>query len=78
MGTTLNLQLNDWGTLEEIGKGYAFTKEGRFYPGLEAKAGSYWGNHIHPNKQYTLFLSGKASYVPVEDGVETTIPLDQE
>lgn len=75
MWTTLNLNLDDWGTFEGIGKGYAFTKEGRFYSVLETKVGSYRGNHIHPNKQYTLLLSGKADYVLVEDGVEKTIPL---
>lgn len=77
MWTTLNLQLDDWGTFEGIGKGYAFTKEGRFYSVLETKVGSYRGNHIHPNKQYTILLSGKADYILVEDGVEKTIQLKQ-
>lgn len=42
---------------------------------LETKVGSYRGNHIHPNKQYTLLLSGKADYVLNLDGVEKTVPL---
>lgn len=37
--------------------------------------GSYRGNHIHPNRQHTLLLSGKAEYILIEDGVEKTIPL---
>ncbi len=69
--------MEDWGTFEGIGKGYAFTKEGRFYSVLETKKGSYRGNHVHPNKQYTILLSGKADYVLVEDGMEKTIPLVQ-
>ena len=67
--------MEDWGTFEGIGKGYAFTKEGKFYSVLETKKGSYRGNHIHPNKQYTILLSGKADYVLIEDGEEKTIPL---
>ena len=73
----MGLNLEDWGTFDGIGKGYAFTKEERFYSVLETKKGSYRGNHIHPNKQYTILLSGRADYVLVEDGVETTIPLVQ-
>ena len=44
---------------------------------LETKVNSYRGNHIHPNRQYTLLLSGKADYVLIEDGVEKIIPLKQ-
>ncbi len=73
----INLKLEDWGTFEDIGKGYAFTKEGRFYSVLETKVGSYRGNHIHPNKQYTLLLSGKADYVVNVNGVEKRVALEQ-
>lgn len=73
----IGLNLEDWGTFEGIGKGYSFIKEGRFYSVLETKKGSYRGNHIHPNKQYTILLSGKADYVVIEDGEEKTIPLVQ-
>lgn len=42
---------------------------------LETKVGSYRGNHVHPNKQYTLLLSGKARYV-LYDGIEyKEVPL---
>lgn len=71
----LSLKLDDWGTFEGIGKGYAFTRNGKFFSVLETKVGSYRGNHTHPNKQYTLLLSGKADYVVLENGIETTIPL---
>ena len=32
---------------------------------------------MHPNKQYTILLSGRADYVLVDNGVEKTIPLVQ-
>ena len=75
MWTTLSLNLKEWGTFEGIGEGYAFVRDGKFHSVLETKVGSYRGNHIHPNKQYTLLLSGKADYILSVDGVETTIPL---
>ena len=71
----LSLKLNEWGTFDGIGEGYAFIREGKFYSVLETKVGSYRGNHIHPNKQYTLLLSGKADYILFKDGLEKTIPL---
>lgn len=73
--TKISLNLEEWGTFEGIGQGYAFKRDGKFYSVLETKVGSYRGNHIHPHKQYTLLLSGKADYVVVEDGVEKTVPL---
>ena len=73
----IGLNLDDWGTFEGIGKGYAFIKEGRFYSVLETKKGSYRGNHIHPNKQYTILLSGRADYVLIDGEVEKTVPLVQ-
>ena len=73
----IGLNLDDWGTFEGIGKGYAFIKEGRFYSVLETKKGSYRGNHIHPNKQYTILLSGRADYVLFDGEVEKTVPLVQ-
>jgi hypothetical protein len=71
----LSLKLNEWGTFDGIGQGYAFKRDGRFYSILETKVGSYRGNHVHPNKQYTLLLSGKADYVLIYDGIEKIIPL---
>lgn len=71
----LSLKLDDWGTFEGIGKGYAFSRDGKFFSVLETKVGSYRGNHTHPNKQYTLLLSGRADYIILEDGVERRIPL---
>ena len=62
----ISLELNDWGTFEKIGKGYAFKEGGNFYSILETKKGSYRGNHVHPNKQYTLLLQGEAKYVLLE------------
>jgi hypothetical protein len=69
------LKLEDWGTFEGIGKGYAFNREGRFYSILETRRGSYRGNHIHPFRQYTLLVSGKAKYVLLEDGEYREVPL---
>ena len=66
---------DDWGTFEGIGKGYAFNREGRFYSLLETRRGSYRGNHIHPNRQYTLLVSGKAKYVLYEGGGYREVPL---
>ena len=37
--------------------------------------GSYRGNHIHPNNQYTLLLSGKARYILIQNGEYREIPL---
>ena len=71
----ISLKLDDWGTFEGIGKGYSFTRDGKFFSVLETKVGSYRGNHIHPHKQYTLLLSGRADYVVLEDGIEKIIPL---
>ena len=71
----LSFRLEDWGTFEGIGKGYAFKQDGRFYSVLETKVGSYRGNHVHPNKQYTLLLSGKARYVLLHDGEYREVPL---
>jgi hypothetical protein len=62
------LNLEDWGTFEKIGKGYAFKESGKFYSILETKKGSYRGNHVHPNTQYTLLLQGKAKYILCEEG----------
>lgn len=42
---------------------------------METKVGSYRGNHIHPNTQYTLLLSGEADYVLYKDGEYRSIPL---
>ncbi|MBN2335794.1 cupin domain-containing protein [Candidatus Bathyarchaeota archaeon] len=42
---------------------------------LETKVGSYRGNHVHPNTQYTLLLSGRARYVLYEDGEYREVPL---
>ncbi len=71
----LSLNLKDWGTFEGIGKGYAFKQDEKFFSLLETKVGSYRGNHVHPNTQYTLLLSGKARYVLLEDGEYREIPL---
>ena len=37
--------------------------------------GSYRGNHVHPNKQYTLLLSGRARYVLHQGGEYREVPL---
>lgn len=71
----LSFKLEDWGTFEGIGKGYAFKQDGRFYSVLETKVGSYRGNHVHPNKQYTLLLSGNAKYVLYDGGEYKEVPL---
>lgn len=74
-GPKLSFKLEDWGTFEGIGKGYAFKQDGRFYSVLETKVGSYRGNHVHPNKQYTLLLSGKARYVLFDGEDYKEVPL---
>ena len=71
----LSLNLQEWGTFKGIGQGYSFKRDGRFYSILETKQGSYRGNHIHPNNQYTLLLSGRADYIIYEDDEEKKIPL---
>lgn len=71
----LKLELKDWGTFDQIGKGYAFNQDGKFYSILETKVGSYRGNHIHPHNQYTLLLSGKARYILILNGVYEEKPL---
>ncbi|MBM3291803.1 hypothetical protein FJY84_03910 [Candidatus Bathyarchaeota archaeon] len=59
----MSLELKDWGSFKDIGKGYGFNIEGKFHSLLETKKGSYRGNHSHPNEQYTIILSGKAKYL---------------
>ena len=71
----LTLELRDWGTFNQIGKGYAFNQDGKFYSVLETKVGSYRGNHVHPHNQYTLLLSGKARYILLKDGEYNEIRL---
>jgi hypothetical protein len=67
--------LEDWGTFKAVGRGYGFTQEEKFYSILETRKGSYRGNHVHPVRQYTLLLSGKASYIIYDSEKYTEIPL---
>jgi oxalate decarboxylase/phosphoglucose isomerase-like protein (cupin superfamily) len=71
----LTLKIDDWGTFEGVGQGYAFSRDGRFYSLLETKRGAYRGNHTHPYRQYTLLVSGRAKYVLLEDGGYREVPL---
>ena len=73
----MSLDLKDWGTFPQIGKGYGFTSEGRFYSLLETKAGSYRGNHTHPYDQYSVLVAGSAKYVWKEGGKTHEKPLEK-
>lgn len=59
----MDFEVNEWGSTEAVGRAYGFKYKGRFHGVLETKAGAYRGNHIHPVRQYTLLLSGRAKYL---------------
>lgn len=44
---------------------------------LETKKGAYRGNHTHPYNQYTMLLSGDATYVLYVDGEYVEKPMKQ-
>lgn len=66
--------MEEWGTFKGVGEGYGFNHEGRFYAILETRVGAYRGNHTHPHNQYTLLLSGRATYLKFEGG-RREVPL---
>lgn len=61
------VKIEEWGTFKDVGNGYSFKHEDKFYAVLETRVGAYRGNHIHPFDQYTILLSGKATYIKYED-----------
>ena len=64
------LDIQRWGGGEPtaVGEGYSWVYGGKYYSVLYTRAGMFRGNHIHPNDQHTLLLSGKGRYVFREDG----------
>jgi len=70
----MSLKVEEWGTFEEVGRGYGFKHGGRFYAILQTKVGAYRGDHTHPCDQYTVLLSGRAKYLKF-DGGQHEVPL---
>jgi oxalate decarboxylase/phosphoglucose isomerase-like protein (cupin superfamily) len=68
-------EIKDWPANEKVGKAYGFEHHGKFHGVLETKAGSYRGNHVHPNDQYTLLLKGRGKYLLHEDGARREVDL---
>lgn len=68
-------EIKDWPANEKVGKAYGFEHHGKFHGVLETKAGSYRGNHVHPNDQYTLPLKGRGKYLLHEDGARREVDL---
>lgn len=72
----MDFEMKNWGAIPNVGYGYGGFYKGKFYAILITKAGSYRGNHIHPHKQSSILLSGKAKYVKREGNELITIPLE--
>ncbi|MFB0558494.1 MAG: hypothetical protein ACETVY_05180 [Candidatus Bathyarchaeia archaeon] len=64
------LDIQRWGGGEPtaVGEGYSWVYGGKYYSVLYTRSGMFRGNHIHPNDQHTLLLSGKGRYVFRENG----------
>jgi len=65
-----------WGEIQNVGHGFAGFYKGKFYAVLFTRAGSYRGNHVHPNKQSSILLSGKANYLQKIGDELITIPME--
>ncbi|MFP3952332.1 MAG: hypothetical protein ACLFVP_09370 [Candidatus Bathyarchaeia archaeon] len=60
----MKIKIEEWESLlEEVGEAYKFKLDGKFHAILETREGYYRGNHIHPNRQHTLLLSGTGRYI---------------
>jgi oxalate decarboxylase/phosphoglucose isomerase-like protein (cupin superfamily) len=68
-------EIEEWPANEKVGKAYGFEHHGKFHGVLETKAGSYRGNHVHPNDQYTLLLKGRGKYILHEDEARREVDL---
>jgi oxalate decarboxylase/phosphoglucose isomerase-like protein (cupin superfamily) len=68
-------EIEEWPANEKVGKAYGFEHHGKFHGVLETKAGSYRGNHVHPNDQYTLLLKGRGRYILHEDEARREVDL---
>jgi hypothetical protein len=71
--------MKEWAPTElakRVGKAYAGFFGGKFYSVLLTHAGHYRGNHIHPNTQSTILLSGKAKYVQKIGDDLVAIPME--
>ena len=74
----MGFEVKKWeeGSREDVGKAYGCLYRGKFYAVLLTYAGAHRGNHIHPNKQSSILLSGKARYVKKKGDELITIPLE--
>ncbi len=70
-------EIKEWPCNEKVGKAYSFKYHEKFHGVLETKVGSYRGNHVHPNDQYTLLLRGNGKYVLNEEGGRREVDLVQ-
>lgn len=59
----MDFEMKRWGEIPNVGHGFAGFYKEKFYAVLFTQAGSFRGNHVHPNKQSSILLSGKAKYV---------------
>ena len=75
----MDFEMKEWAPTElakRVGKAYAGFFGSKFYSVLLTHAGHYRGNHIHPNKQSTILLSGKAKYIQKIGDKLITIPME--
>jgi hypothetical protein len=64
----MDFDLEEWGSVPKVGKGYAANVNGKWCSFLETKKGAYRGDHIHPVDQFTVLLGGSALVVKDIDG----------
>ena len=72
-------EMKEWAPTElarKVGKAYGGSFGGKFYSLLLTYEGCYRGNHIHPNNQSTVLLSGKATYVIKRGDEIVKVPLE--
>jgi len=75
----LAFEMKEWAPTElsrKVGKAYGGFFGGKFFSFLLTYAGCYRGNHIHPNNQSTVLLSGKATYVIKRGDEIVKVPLE--
>lgn len=72
----MDFEMKKWGAIPNVGYGYGGFYKGKFYAILFTKAGAHRGNHIHPNKQSSILLSGKARYLVKQGDELVNIPME--